>query len=171
MIVPFSAGASTDVAARAVAQQLGTRLGVSVIVENRAGASGMIGSATVARGPKDGSQLLFTSVSTISTAATTRNTPFNVISDIVPVAILYEAPLIVAVPVNSSIKTPQDLVAAARARPDQLTHGTAGIGTIAHLTAELFNDSARIQIKHIPTRVHPKPFPTFYRVRSTACLR
>lgn len=150
MIVPFAAGASTDVAARAVAQQLTTRLGVNVIVENRAGASGMIGSASVARGPKDGSQLLFTSTSTISTAATTRNAPFDVTTDIVPVALVYEAPLIVAVPVNSPIKTPQDLVAAARAKPDHLAHGSAGVGTIAHLMAELFNDTAKVQLKHIP---------------------
>lgn len=150
MVVPFAPGASTDVAARAVANQLRARLGVNVIVENRAGASGMIGTAAVARGPKDGSQLLFTSVSTISTAATTRNTPIDVTSDVIPVAIVYEAPLIAVVPAGSSIKTPQDLVAAARAKPDQITHGTAGIGTIAHLTAELFNDTAKVQLKHIP---------------------
>jgi tripartite-type tricarboxylate transporter receptor subunit TctC len=150
MVVPFAAGASTDVAARAIAQQLGTRLGVSVIVENRAGASGMIGSAFVARGPKDGSQLLFTSTSTITTAATTRNAPIDVTADIVPVALVYEAPLIAVVPTNSPIKTPQDLVAAARAKPDQLVHGSAGVGTIAHLMAELFNDTAKVQLRHIP---------------------
>jgi tripartite-type tricarboxylate transporter receptor subunit TctC len=150
MVVPFAPGASTDVAARAVAQQLATRLGVTVIVENRAGASGMIGSLGVVRGPKDGSQLLFSSVSMITTAATTRNAPFDVTADIVPVAILYEAPLLVAVSATSPIKTPKDLVDAARAKPDQITHGTAGIGTIAHLTAELFNDSAKVQLKHVP---------------------
>lgn len=110
----------------------------------------MIGSTAVARGPKDGSQLLFTSTSTISTAATTRNSPIDVTTDIVPVALVYEAPLIAAVPVNSPIKTPQDLVAAARAKPDQLMHGSAGVGTMAHLMAELFNDTAKVQLRHIP---------------------
>jgi tripartite-type tricarboxylate transporter receptor subunit TctC len=150
MIVPFAPGASTDVSARALAQQLSTRLGVNVIVDNRAGASGMIGSSLVAKGPKDGSQLLFTSVSMITTAATTRNAPFDVKTDLVPVAIMYEAPLIFVVATNSPIRTPQDLVAAARANPDRITHGTGGIGTIAHLTAELFGESAKVQLKHVP---------------------
>jgi len=150
MVVPFAAGASTDVMARAVAAQLAPRLGTNIVVENRAGASGMIGSATVVNGPKDGSQILFTSVSMISTAATTRNNPFDVTKDLVPVAVLYEAPLLIAVNSKSDIKTPAEFVAAARAKPDQITHGTAGVGTFAHLAAELLNDAAKIQLRHIP---------------------
>jgi tripartite-type tricarboxylate transporter receptor subunit TctC len=150
IVVPFAPGASTDVAARAIARLLGPRLGTNVIVENRPGASGMIGSASVVRGPKDGSQLVFTSVSMVSTAASTRNAPFDVTADLLPAAIVYEAPLIMAVPASSHIKTPADLVAAARAKPDHLSHGTGGVGTIVHLTMELFNDIAKTQIKHIP---------------------
>ncbi len=150
MIVPFAPGASTDVIARAIANQLGQRIGSSIVVENRAGASGMIGSLGVVKGPKDGSQILFSSVSMISTAATTRNAPFDVTTDLVPVAIIYDVPLLEAVSGKSDIKTPAELVAAARARPDQITHGTAGIGTFAHLAAELLNDAAKIQLKHIP---------------------
>ncbi len=150
IIVPFAPGASTDVTARALAQQLQNRLGVSVIVENRAGASGMIGSASVVKGPKDGSQILFTSVSMVSTAAATQNAPFDVVNDLIPVAIVNEAPLILAVNARSDIKTPQDLVNAARAKPDLLTHGTGGVGTIAHLAVEMFNDAAKVQIRHIP---------------------
>jgi len=150
IVVPFAPGASTDVTARALALQLQNRLGVSVLVENRAGASGMIGSASVVKGPKDGSQLLFTSVSMVSTAAATQNAPFDVVNDLVPLAIVNEAPLILVVNAKSDIKSPQDLVAAARAKPDELTHGTGGIGTIAHLAMEMFNDAAKVQIRHIP---------------------
>ncbi len=150
IVVPFAPGASTDVIARALAAQLGPRLGTTVIVENRPGASGFIGSAAVAKGPRDGSQLLFTSVSMLSAATTMKNVPIDVLTDLVPVAIPGEGPLVFAVPVNSPIKTPADLLAAARAKPDTITHGTAGVGTLAHMAAELLNDAAKIQLRHIP---------------------
>jgi len=150
LIVPFAPGASTDVTARALAAKIGPKLGTNIVVENKAGASGMIGAQAVVNGPKDGSQLLFTSISMVTTAATTRNSPFDVTKDLVPVAILYDAPLIIAVSAKTEIRTPADLLAAARARPDQVTHGTGGIGTTAHLAAELLNDAARIQLKHVP---------------------
>lgn len=136
--------------ARAVANQLGKRVGSTIIVENRTGASGMIGASAVAKGPKDGSQILFSSISIFSTAATTRNVPFDVTKDLVPVAFVYEAPMVVAVSAKNEIKTPQDLISAARVKPGRLTHGTGGVGTIAHLAAELLNDAARIELTHVP---------------------
>jgi tripartite-type tricarboxylate transporter receptor subunit TctC len=150
LVVPFAPGASTDVIARALVAQLGPKLGTTVIVENRPGASGFIGSAAVAKGPRDGSMLLFTSVSMISAATTMKNVPIDVLTDLVPVAIPGEGPLVIAVPMSSPIKTPADLLAAARAKPDTITHGTAGVGTIAHMSAELLNDAAKIQLRHIP---------------------
>ncbi len=150
LIVPFAAGASTDVIARAIAMQLGPRLGTNVIVENRAGASGMIGTGIVAKGPRDGSQLLFTSVSTISAAATMKSPPLDVTTDIIPLSLIGQTPLLIAASTKTDIKTPADLVAAARANPDGITHGTGGVGTIAHLAAELLNDAAKIQLKHVP---------------------
>lgn len=148
IVVPYSAGAGTDVMARRVANQLGPRLGTTVIVENRPGASGMIGTSTVIKGPKDGSNLVFASVSLVTAAAVTRNVPFDITKDLVPVAITGEGPLLIVVPSQSPIKTPADLLAAARAKP--LTHGSAGVGTIVHLAAELLNSSAKTQFQHIP---------------------
>jgi tripartite-type tricarboxylate transporter receptor subunit TctC len=78
VIVPFAAGASTDVIARALVAQLGPKLGTTVIVENRPGASGFIGASAVAKAPRDGSMLLFTSVSMISAATTNKNVPIDV---------------------------------------------------------------------------------------------
>jgi tripartite-type tricarboxylate transporter receptor subunit TctC len=150
IIVPFAAGASTDVAARAVASELAKRVGSNVIVENLAGASTFIGAAAVAKGPKDGSILLMTSSSTFTAAATKRTVPIDVNADLLPVALLSEGPLIIAASAQNDIRTPADLVAAARAKPDVITHGTGGIGTLAHIAAEMINDSANIQLKHIP---------------------
>lgn len=150
IIVPFAPGASTDVIAREIAAQLGPRLGVTVIVENRAGASGFIGASAVAKGAKDGSMLLFTSNSMISAAATMRTVPIDIANDLVPISVMGEGPMVIAAASTTSIRTPADLVAAARARPDMLTHGTAGIGTFPHLAMELLNDAGKIQIKHIP---------------------
>jgi len=150
IVVPFAAGASTDVAARAVAAELSKRLGSNVIVEDMPGASTYIGAAAVAKAPKDGSVLLMTSSSTFTAAATKRSVPFDVNSDLLPVAQLSEGPLIIAASAQNDIRTPADLVAAARARPDEITHGTGGIGTLSHVAAEMINDAAKIQLKHIP---------------------
>jgi len=150
IVVPFAAGASTDAAARAVASELAKRTGGNVIIENLPGASTFIGAAAVAKAPKDGSVILMTSSSTFTAAATKQVVPIDVNADLLPVAQLSEGPLIVASSMQSNIRTPAELVAAARARPDEITHGTGGIGTLAHVAAEMINDAARIQLKHVP---------------------
>jgi tripartite-type tricarboxylate transporter receptor subunit TctC len=152
LVVPFAAGAGTDVVARVMQGPLAARLGTNVIIDNRPGASGLSGAGAVAKGPADGSMLLLTSVSLMTTAATKPNMPFDVSTALVPVALLGQGPMLIAVSATSDIETPADLVAAARAKSDALTHGTAGIGTIAHMAAELLNDAAGIQIRHIPYR-------------------
>jgi len=150
LIVPFAAGGSTDVLARTVATQLGARLGTSVIVENRTGGGGLIGAAAVAKGPRDASMLLLSTGSLVTAAATTKALPLDVNADLVPVALIGEGPMVVAVSTRTNLKTPADLVAAARAKPGVLTYGTAGVGTIGHLGAELLNDAAKIQTTHVP---------------------
>lgn len=150
LVVPFAAGAGTDVLARAVAAQLGPRLGTNVIVDNRVGASGLIGSGAVAKGPRDGSMLLFTSSSLTTTAATAKVMPFDMNAELVPVAIVADGPMLVGVSAKSEIKTPAELVAAARAKPGAMTSSSGGIGTVGHMAAELLNDSAKIQMLHIP---------------------
>jgi tripartite-type tricarboxylate transporter receptor subunit TctC len=150
VIVPFAPGAGTDVLARAVVAQLSTRLGTNIIVENRAGASGVPGVAAVAKGPRDGSVLLFNSTSLVTAAATARNVPYDVTTDLVPVAIVADGPMLIGVSAQAGIKTPEDLLAAARARPEVLTAGSAGVGSLGHLAVELLNDAAKIKIRHIP---------------------
>jgi tripartite-type tricarboxylate transporter receptor subunit TctC len=149
-VVPFAAGASTDVAARTFASEWTKRTGKVVIVENVPGASTYIGTAAVAKAPKDGSVILLTSSSTFTAAATKSVVPMDVNADLVPVSLLSEGPLIIAASMQSGIKTPAELLAAARAKPDLITHGTGGVGTFAHVVAELLNDAAKIQLKHVP---------------------
>jgi len=150
LVVPFPPGGSNDVIARAMAPQLAKRLGTNVIVENKGGAAGVIGSDAVAKAPADGSYLLLTSSTFLTTAATQAKLPYDPIAAFVPVAMVAEGPLLVAVPAEKPIKTPAELVAAARARPGALNYGTAGVGSLAHLATELLNGAANIQMTHVP---------------------
>lgn len=150
IIVPFPPGASTDLFARKMAVQLAARLKTTVIVENRAGGSAMIGTAAVAKGPRDGSMILVTSPSLVTVAATARSMPYDFNTDLTPVSLVWAGPLVVAVSAKTDIKTPGDLVAAARAKPGAISYGTSGIGTHAHLASELFNEAAKIEMRHVP---------------------
>ncbi len=150
VVVPFGTGTSPDVLGRAVGLQLATRLGTNVVIENRSGGSTMIGAATVANGPTDGSMILITSSSTLTAAATLKSTPIDMEKDLMPIAMIGDGPMFVAASAKSGIKTPADLVALARAKPDSITYGSAGIGSIAHLAVEMFADNAKIRMRHIP---------------------
>jgi tripartite-type tricarboxylate transporter receptor subunit TctC len=150
VVVPFGPGGSNDVIARAMSPLLAKQLGNNVIIENRAGASGAIGANLVAKGPRDGSLLLLTSSTLVTAAAITPSTPYDVSTAFAPVAMVGQGPLLLAVSAATPIKSPADLVAAARARPDALTYGTAGIGSIAHMATEMLNDTAKIQLRHVP---------------------
>jgi len=150
IVVPFGAGASTDMIARATASQLADRLKTNVIVENKPGASTMIGVDTVTRAPKDGSVLLLTTPSTVTAAATMKNKTFDFNKDLVPIANLGEGPMVIVASINSGVKTPQDLVAKAKAKPDSMTYGTSGIGTLAHMTYEMISDASSIHMMHVP---------------------
>lgn len=152
VVVPFAPGAGTDVVARAMANLLADELDANVMVENRPGASGMIGARAVVNGAKDGSELMVFSSSLITTAATLRNMPFDITKDVEPVAMLSEGPMIVVVADPSPIKTPADLIAEAKAKPGVLNHGTAGTGTLAHMAVELLGEKGGIALTHIPYR-------------------
>ncbi|HYF18192.1 MAG TPA: tripartite tricarboxylate transporter substrate-binding protein [Ramlibacter sp.] len=150
LVVPFAPGGSNDVIARVVAPLLGKRLGTNVIVENKPGAAGAIGADFVAKAPKDGSTLLLTSSTLVTSAATMPKTPYDVTSAFAPVAMLGLGPMLLAVSATTPIRTAADLVAAARGKPNELTYGTAGVGSIAHMTSEMLNEAARVQTRHVP---------------------
>ena len=149
IVVPFGPGGSNDVVARAIAGPLAKRLETTVIVENKAGASGVIGNDAVAKAPRDGSVLLLTSSTFLTVAATQARLPYDPLADFVPVAMIGEGPMLLAVSSAFAVKTPAEYIAAARARPGVMTYGSAGIGSIGHLATELLNTAARIQMTHI----------------------
>jgi len=150
IVVPFSPGASNDVIARAVAPLLAKRLDTTVIVENRPGAGGVIGADVVARSPRDGSVLLLTSSSFLTAAATQASLPYDAIAAFAPVAMIGDGPLLLAVSATTPYRTPADVVAAARAKPDELNYGSAGVGSIGHLATEILDVVAGVRMKHVP---------------------
>lgn len=150
IVVPFSAGASNDAIARALAPPLGKRLDASVIVENRPGASGTIGADAVAKGPRDGSMLLLTSSTFLTVAATNPKLPYDAIAAFAPVSIVGQNPSILAVSATTPFKSAADLIAAARAKPGEITYGSAGVGSIGHMATELFSSYANVQMRHVP---------------------
>jgi len=150
IVVPFSPGASNDVVARALAGPLARRLDTTVVVENKPGAAGVIGADAVAKAPRDGSVLLLTSSSFLTAAATQASVPYDAASAFAPVAMIGQGPLLLAVSATTPYTSAAELVAAARARPDDLNYGSAGVGSIGHLATELFDDAAKIRMRHVP---------------------
>ena len=150
IVVPFPPGGSNDVIARMMAPALAKRLGTTVIVENKPGAAGVLGSDAVAKASRDGSTILLTSSTFLTAAATQARVPYDPIAAFAPVALIAQGPLLLAVPAGAPHKTPADLLQAARANPGTLNYGTAGVGSVAHLASELLNANAGIRMTHVP---------------------
>ncbi len=150
IVVPFSAGASNDAIARALAGPLAARLGSSVIVENKPGAAGVVGADAVAKSPRDGSVLLLTSSTFLTTAATHARLPYDVLTSFAPVATVGQNPSVLAVSSASPFRSAAELFAAARAKPGDITYGSAGVGSIGHMVTERMCEAAGIQMRHVP---------------------
>ncbi len=151
LLVPFPAGGATDIFARALSQKLPDKLGAQVVVENRPGAGGSLGSDLAAKAPADGYTLLLatTSTHTIGPAFNPR-LPYDAVRDFTPIVHVGNAPSIMLVPNNSPAKTVQEWIAYARANPGRLNYASSGNGTIVQLTAELFKAQAGLFVVHIP---------------------
>ena len=148
MIVPFTPGASNDVFARALSEQLSTKLGITVIVENKPGAGGIIGSAEVARAKPDGATLLFSSNSFVTRAAVEEKLPFDPRKSFTPVAMVAQGAMLLVVGNETPYQNVKELIAAAKTQ--QINYGSAGIGSIGQMAAELFNSMAGINMNHVP---------------------
>ena len=152
LVVPFPAGGATDVFARVIAQKLGDHLGQPLVVENRPGAGGAIGSDQVAKAPADGYTLLLATSSTHAIGPSLNpKLPYQV-ADFTPIAHVGDAPSIVLVPNNSPAKTLAEWVAHAKANPGKLNYASSGNGTIVHLGTELLKAQAGLFLVHIPYR-------------------
>ena len=151
LIVPFPAGGATDIFARTLSQKLGEKLGVAVVVENRPGAGGTIGSDLVARAPADGYTLLLATSSTHTIGpALNPKMPYDAVRDFTPICHVGNAPSIMLVPNSAPAKTLKEWVDFARKNPGRLNYASSGNGTIVQLTAELFKSQAGLFLVHIP---------------------
>jgi len=150
IVVPFTAGASNDAIARAIAPQLAARFGNTVIVENRGGAAGAIGSEYVARSAKDGSVLLLTSSTFLTTAATQPRLPYDPLKQFAPVAMIGQGPLVIAASAQTPYTSLKQLLEAARSKPGALNYGSAGVGSLAHLATVMLDDAAGTEMTHVP---------------------
>jgi tripartite-type tricarboxylate transporter receptor subunit TctC len=150
IIVPFPAGGTTDILARVVAQYLGDKLGVSTVVENRAGASGTIGSELVARSAADGGVLLLTATHHVINPSLFRKLPYDTRKDFSPIAVVATAPNALFVNKDFPAKNVAELIAIAKKEPGKLSFGSTGIGGANHLSGEMFKQMAGVDIVHIP---------------------
>jgi tripartite-type tricarboxylate transporter receptor subunit TctC len=152
LIVPFTPGTGIDIVARTVGPRLSQRLGRPVVVENRVGASGNIGTEAVARAPADGNTLLVSVNTLVMNRSLYRHLPFDALKDLVPVALTSWGQLILVTPPSTGIRSAPELVAAAKARPGRLNYASPGIGTPHHMSMELFKQTAGVFLTHIPYR-------------------
>ncbi len=150
LIVPYPPGGSADPAARLVAGDIGPRLGQTVVVENKAGAAGAIGTEAVARAAPDGYTLLL-HTSVISTDPHLKpNAPYDVQRDLVPVSLVVKGPYLLVVNPALPVRNVAELIAYAKAHPGKLSFGSAGLGSSGHLIGELFKQAAGIDMIHVP---------------------
>jgi tripartite-type tricarboxylate transporter receptor subunit TctC len=150
MIVPYTAGGSIDVIARAVAQHLGEAWGKTIVIDNKPGASGMIGTEIVTKAEPDGYTLLAHTSSYPATAAVRAKLPFDPARAIVPVAAIARAPNLVAVHPSVPAHSVKELVALARSKPDTIHYGSSGTGGNNHFSGAMFATAAGIRLVHVP---------------------
>ena len=150
IIVPFPPAGATDVVTRFLAQKLGERWNQSVVVDNRPGAGGSIGSDLVAKAAPDGYTLLMATSSTHSIGPSLSKLPYDPIKDFAPIIHVADVPNVLVVSPALPVKDVKELIALAKAKPGQLNFASSGNGTIVHLNAELFKMIAGIEVQHIP---------------------
>ncbi|MBP0494967.1 Bug family tripartite tricarboxylate transporter substrate binding protein [Pararoseomonas indoligenes] len=152
-VVPFVAGGSTDVAARVIAERMGPILGQPVVVENRGGSGGNIGGEMVVRAAPDGHTILMGVTGLLTTNPHIyRAMPFDPAKDLAPVSMAYTSDLVIVVPNSLPVRTLQEFVSYAKARPGQLSFGSSGHGASTHTAAELFRLQAGVDMQHVPYR-------------------
>jgi len=150
IVVGYPPGGSSDFSARILAQRLSTALGQSIVVDNRGGAAGNIGTDIVAKAPADGYTFLFTTVSLSINETLYTKLPFDLKRDFVPVIFLAELPNAMVVPASSPVKTVAEFIALAKAKPGQINFGSGGTGSSVHAMGELFKLMAGVDMVHIP---------------------
>lgn len=150
LVVPFAAGGPNDVMGRVLAQQLTLMSGQSFVVENKAGAGGVIGTDAVAKSAPDGYTLAFISGPFTMAPALQSKMPYDTLKDLAPVTKVAESPMVMMVPSSSQFRNAQELLDFARKNPDKLNYGSGGIGSTPHLTTELLGTVTGAKFTHVP---------------------
>jgi tripartite-type tricarboxylate transporter receptor subunit TctC len=150
LVIPFSPGGGTDLVARALSEKLAETLGASIVIDNRPGAGGTLGTAVVAQAAPDGYTFLFTSASYVFNPNFYKNLPYDPLNDFKPVTIFARTPNVLAVHPSMPVKSVRQLIALARKHPDAILFGSGGVGSNIHLTTALFAYMAKIKLAHVP---------------------
>jgi tripartite-type tricarboxylate transporter receptor subunit TctC len=150
VIVPFAAGSTTDIIARAIADKMGQSMGQQLVIENKGGASGTIGQAQVATAAPDGYTIMVHSSSHTVSPHTFAKLPFDTVNDFVPITPISSTPNVLVISPSKNIKTLQELLAYGRANPGKLNFASAGQGSATHLNAEKFKLAAKLEATNIP---------------------
>ncbi len=150
VVVPYSTGGGSDVFARIMSKELSERFGQQVVVDNRPGGGGILGTDIVAQAPKDGYTLLFLSNTHALYPSFYKKLPFDPIRSFEPVTLVAEGPNVLVVHPSLQVHTVGELIELARRRPRELTFGSAGLGSTTHLAGELFKSLAKIDVIHVP---------------------
>ncbi len=149
-VVPFAPGGGTDLVARIIGQKMGDGLGQPVVIENRGGAGGQIGTAHVAKSAPDGYTIGIGSTPLAIGHSLHKNLPYDILADFAPVSLVVMQPLLLAVHLSVPAQNVRELVALAKAQPGKLNYSSGGAGTGTHLAAELFKSMTGIDVVHVP---------------------
>ncbi|WPB57403.1 tripartite tricarboxylate transporter substrate binding protein [Xylophilus sp. GOD-11R] len=149
LVVPFAAGGAVDTVGRSVAEKLGTQMGQPVIVDNKPGANANIGTDNVAKAPADGYTLLVAANGVVTNNTLYQNLSFNGLKDFAPVSRLGYAPLVLVTAASAPYQSVQQLIAAARAKPGDMTYGSAGNGSSGHLAGALLASVGKFDALHV----------------------
>ncbi|MGH7341760.1 MAG: Bug family tripartite tricarboxylate transporter substrate binding protein, partial [Candidatus Rokuibacteriota bacterium] len=160
LVVPYGAGGVSDIIGRVVAQKLSELLGQPVVVENRGGAGGMLGTGTVAKSARDGYTIVLSSLSAYAIGPRLlKASPYDPVNDFTAVGGVALTPTILTVNPSLPVRTVPELVAYAKANPGKLTYGSSGIGSIAHISAELLRASTGVELLHVPYKSAAAAYP------------
>ena len=150
LVIPFPPGGGSDTVARVLAQRLSTALGQPVVADNRAGASGNIAAELVAKSAPDGYTILFGNSSLAISPAVFAKLAYDPVKDLAPVSMVSSYPFVLVVHPSLPVKSVRELIALARAKPDELTYSSAGAGTMSHLAMELLRLKTGVKLTHLP---------------------
>jgi len=152
IVVPYAPGGNSDVVARITGQYMQDKLGASVVIENKAGAGGLVGSDAVAKATPDGYTLLLGAIGPMTIVPALQQTPYDPLADFAPISLLNTNPLMLIVNPAVPAKSVTELIALARAQPRTLNFGSSGEGGLTHISGELFKSMTGVDLVHVPYR-------------------